>query len=39
MIAVLIVFHATNGKNEYDGNNIKRRQGLDRDKTVLLLAT
>ena len=38
MIAVLIVFHAENGGgNESGENNIKTRQRLDRDDTVLLL--
>ena len=39
MIAVLIVFHAANKKNESDENNIETRRRLDRDETVLLLAT
>ena len=40
MIAVLTVFHAVNEKKkESDENNIKMRQRLDRDETVLLLAT
>ena len=38
-IAVLMAFHAAKGKNEYNENNIKTRQRLDRDKTVLLLET
>ena len=40
IIAVFILFHAANGeKMESDENNIKTRQQLDRDKTLLLLAT
>ena len=39
-IAVFIVFHAANGKKmESDERNIKTRQQLDRDDTLLLLAT
>ena len=39
MIAVLIVFITANKKKEYDENNIKTRQRIDRDETVLLLET
>ena len=39
MIAVLIVFLAVNEKKESDENNIKTRQLLYREKTVLLVAT
>ena len=38
-IAVLIVFLAANKKMESDEKNIRTRQRLDRDETVLLLAT
>ena len=39
MISVLIVFHAANKKRESNKNTFKTRQQLDRDKTVLLVAT
>ena len=35
----MIVFLAANKKKESDENNIKTRQQIDRDKTVLLLET
>ena len=39
MIAVLIVFIATNEEKYYDENNIRTRQKRYRYETVLLLAT
>ena len=39
MITVLILFHAENEKKESDEKNIKTRRQLDRDETVLMLAT
>ena len=39
MIVVLIVFLAANEKKESDENNIKMRQKIDIDETVLLVAT